>query len=209
MGIDIEGDYLGAPAYHPTVLLCAWFYGFMTGVGSSQKLEAACRNQIVFLWLTGWQQPDHNTFWRFYKAHRPTMRSLLKHTVRTAVEVGLVHPDVVGAIDSTNVAANAAGDQTYTAARLERLLAICAAITGLFALVVNLLFPAFGGISTQAATVFFSAVFLCSLAKANRHIRRKEIRLHRERMVRTFALAMGVASNGFSSCCSGRCRNSA
>lgn len=77
---------------------------------------------------------------------------------------------------------------------LGRMLAICAAISGLFALVINFRFPAFGGTSTQAATVFFGAVFLFSLTKAIRHIRRKEVRLHREWMIRTFALAMGVAS---------------
>ena len=77
---------------------------------------------------------------------------------------------------------------------LGRMLAICAAISGLFALVVNFRFPAFGGISTQAATVFFGAVFLFSLTKALGHIRRKQVHLHREWMIRTFALAMGVAS---------------
>ena len=77
---------------------------------------------------------------------------------------------------------------------LGRILAICAAISGLLALVVNFRFPAFGGISTQAATVFFGAVFLFSLTKAIRHIRRKEVGPHREWMIRTFALAMGVAT---------------
>ena len=77
---------------------------------------------------------------------------------------------------------------------LGRILAICAAISGLFALVINFRFPAFGGISTQAATVFFAAIFLFSLTKALRHIRKKEVALHREWMIRTFALAMGVAS---------------
>jgi len=122
MGIDLGGDPLGAPAYHPRALLSVWLYGFMTGVRSSRKLEAACRDQIPFLWLTGWQRPDHNTLWRFYKAHRPTMRSLLKHTVRTAVEIGIVDL-AVQALDGTKVAANAAGDQIYDAAGLERLLA--------------------------------------------------------------------------------------
>ena len=77
---------------------------------------------------------------------------------------------------------------------LGRILAICAAISGILALVVNFRFPAFGGISTQAATVFFGAVFLFSLTKAIRHIRRKEVGPHREWMIRTFALAMGVAT---------------
>ncbi len=77
---------------------------------------------------------------------------------------------------------------------LGRILVICAAISGVAALVVNFLCPAFGGISTQAATVFFSVIFLFSLAKAFRHIRRKEVRLHREWMIRTFALAMCAAT---------------
>jgi len=122
MEIDVDGDPLGAPAYHPRALLSVWLYGFMTGVRSSRKLEAACRDQIPYLWLTGWQHPDHNTLWRFYKAHRRAMRSLLKHTVRTAVEVGIVDL-AVQALDGTKIAANAAGDQTYDAAGLERLLA--------------------------------------------------------------------------------------
>ena len=56
MGIGLEGDAMGAPAYHPRALLSIWLYGFMTGIRSCRKLEAACRDQISFLWLTGWQQ---------------------------------------------------------------------------------------------------------------------------------------------------------
>ena len=121
MEIDVDGDPLGTPAYHPRALLSVWLYGFMTGIRSSRKLEAACRDQISFLWLTGWQRPDHNTLWRFYQAHRAAMRSLLKHTVRTAVQVGLVDL-AMQALDGTKIAANAAGDRTFDASGLERLL---------------------------------------------------------------------------------------
>ena len=61
--VEIDGEVLGAPAYHPRALLSVWLYGFMTGVRSCRKLEAACRDQIPYLWLTGWQHPDHNTLW--------------------------------------------------------------------------------------------------------------------------------------------------
>ena len=53
LGADIEGDPLGAPAYHPRALLSVWLYGFMTTVRFCRKLEAACRDQIPYLWLTG------------------------------------------------------------------------------------------------------------------------------------------------------------
>ena len=121
LGVEIDGDPLGAPAYHPRALLCVWLYGFMTGVRSCRKLEAACRDQIPYLWLTGWQHPDHNTLWRFYKEHRQAMRRLFKRTVRTAVAMQLVDL-AVQAVDGTKVAANATRDRTYDAERGRRLL---------------------------------------------------------------------------------------
>jgi transposase len=121
LGIGLEGELLGAPAYHPRVLLGVWLYGFMTSTRSSRKLEAACRDQMPYLWLTGWQHPDHNTLWRFYKEHRIEMRHLFKLTVRTAVNMDLVDM-AVQAIDGTKLQANAAKDRTYDAKGLQRLL---------------------------------------------------------------------------------------
>ena len=121
LGVEIEGDPRGAPAYHPRALLCVGLYGFMTGMRSCRKLEAACRDQIPYLWLTGWQHPDHNTLWRFYKAHRQAMRELFKRTVRTAVAMELVDL-AVQAVDGSKVAANATRDRTCDAERGGRLL---------------------------------------------------------------------------------------
>jgi transposase len=121
LGIGLEGEPLGAPAYHPRVLLGVWLYGFMTSIRSSRKLEAACRDQMSYLWLTGWQYPDHNTLWRFYKEHRTEMRHLFKLTVRTAVNMDLVDM-AVQAVDGTKLQANASKDRTYDAKGLQRLL---------------------------------------------------------------------------------------
>ena len=121
LGVEIDGDPTGAPAYHPRALLSVWLYGFMTKVRSCRKLEAACRDQIPFLWLTGWQHPDHNTLWRFYQRHRQNMRELFKRTVRTAVSLELVDL-AVQAVDGTKVAGNAAARRTYTGEQLSQLL---------------------------------------------------------------------------------------
>lgn len=120
-GVDLDGDPLGAPAYDPRGLLCVWLYGFMTGTRSSRKMEAACRDQIPYLWLTGWQHPDHNTLCRFYGAHRQDMRQLFKKTVKVAVKMGLVDL-ALQAVDGTKVAASASRSRTYDAVGLERLL---------------------------------------------------------------------------------------
>ena len=121
LGVDPEGNPMGAPAYHPRALLSVWLFGFMTGVRSTRRLEAACRDQIPYLWLTGRQRPDHNTLWRFYDNHRQTMRNLLKHTVRTAFTMELVDL-AFQAVDGTKVRANAANDRTYDDETLRRLL---------------------------------------------------------------------------------------
>ena len=90
LGVQSDREQFGAPAYHPRALLSVWLYGFMTNIRSCRKLEAACRDQIPYLWLTGWQHPDHNTLWRFYRKHRQSMRELFRRTVRTAVAMEMV-----------------------------------------------------------------------------------------------------------------------
>ena len=39
LGVQPDGEPLGAPAYHPRALLSVWLYGFMTNVRS-------CRGQV-------------------------------------------------------------------------------------------------------------------------------------------------------------------
>ncbi|HEY8745295.1 MAG TPA: IS1182 family transposase [Chloroflexota bacterium] len=121
LGVRAGGEERGAPAYHPRLLLSVWLYGFMTGVRSSRKLEAACREQLPYLWLTGLQTPDHNTLWRFYQEHREGMRRLLKRTVKTAVAAGLIDL-ALQAVDGSKIAGNASKSRTYSSAGLERLL---------------------------------------------------------------------------------------
>ncbi len=120
-GVEMGWEPPGAPAYHPRALLCVWLYGFMTGVRSCRKLETACRDRIPYLWLTGWQHPDHNTLWRFYRKHRSDMRKLFERTVRTAVTMGLLDL-AVQAVDGTKMVANASKDRVYDAAELRALL---------------------------------------------------------------------------------------
>jgi len=54
LGIGLAGETLGAPVYHPRVLLGVCLFGFMTSIRSSRKLAAACRDQMPYLWLTNW-----------------------------------------------------------------------------------------------------------------------------------------------------------
>ena len=121
IGVDKDGNPMGAPSYHPRALLSVWLYGFMTGVRSTRKMEAACRDQIPYLWLTAYQRPDHVTLWRFFNTHQDGMRKLLKRTVQTAVKMDLVEL-ALQAVDGTKVGANAAKSRTHDADGLRRLM---------------------------------------------------------------------------------------
>ena len=39
LGVDIDGEAMGAPAYHPSALLSVWLYGFMTNVRSLPQAQ--------------------------------------------------------------------------------------------------------------------------------------------------------------------------
>lgn len=53
---------------------------------------------------------------------------------------------------------------------------------------------AIGGANETAATTFYALLFLFALGKAFLHIRRREIRPHREWMIRAFAIGLAVAT---------------
>ncbi len=55
----------GCSSYHPRMLLKVLVYGYLSNIYSSRKLEAASRENIYFMWLSGMEQPDHNTINRF------------------------------------------------------------------------------------------------------------------------------------------------
>ena len=121
LGIDREPARKGEKRYAPDALLAIWVYGFMVGIRSTRALEAACHDQIPFRFVSGNQQPDHNTLARFYKNHRGQMRHLFRRSVQTAVHAGLVDW-ALQAVDGTKIAANAAGDRMLTAEQLDLLL---------------------------------------------------------------------------------------
>jgi uncharacterized membrane protein len=75
-----------------------------------------------------------------------------------------------------------------------RVFVACGLVIGITALVMSFGMPAIGGVNQAAATTLFGAFFLFALCKAFWHIRRREIALHREWMIRAFAIGLAVAT---------------
>jgi transposase len=55
----------GCSSYHPRMLLKVLVYGYLSNIYTSRKLEAAIMENVYFMWLSGMEQPDHNTINRF------------------------------------------------------------------------------------------------------------------------------------------------
>jgi uncharacterized membrane protein len=76
---------------------------------------------------------------------------------------------------------------------MGRALVVSGLIIGTTALVMSYKMN-IGGPNETAATTLFGILFLFSLIKAYRHIRRKEVARHREWMIRAYAVGLGVAT---------------
>jgi transposase len=66
---------VGSSSYHPRMLLKVLVYGYVNNIYSSRRLEAAVKENIYFMWLSGMSQPDHHTINRF-RSER--LRNILK-----------------------------------------------------------------------------------------------------------------------------------
>ena len=56
-----RNDFEGAPAYDPAVLLKIVLLAYSRGIVSSRRIEAACRDNVVFIAASGDTQPNFTT----------------------------------------------------------------------------------------------------------------------------------------------------
>jgi transposase len=122
LGFAMPLSMEGRPPYAPGLLLKIWLYGYHQRVRSTRKLEAACRDQLPLLWLSGMIAPDHNSLWRFWRDNKPALRQLFKQSVRLALQAGLVGL-VLQAVDGTKIQAAASSGTGWSKEQMQKLLA--------------------------------------------------------------------------------------
>jgi transposase len=57
----VEPAATGRPAYHPSLLLKLYIYGYLNRVQSSRRLEREASRNVEPMWLIGRLMPDHKT----------------------------------------------------------------------------------------------------------------------------------------------------
>jgi transposase len=121
--LDLEPLYAahtnvkGFPPYDPRMMLKLLLYGYVTGVRSSRKLEAACVEQVAFRFLAANQTPDHRAFSRFRRRHLAAMDSLFLQVLGLCQTAGMVKLGNVG-LDGTKVRANASRHKAMSYQRM-------------------------------------------------------------------------------------------
>jgi transposase len=119
-GVDPKAT--GRPAYHPSVLLKLYIYGYLNRVQSSRRLEREAGRNVEVMWLMGRLVPDHKTIADFRKDNGVAIRRVCTRFVSLCRRLGLLaHARV--AIDGSKFKAVNNRDRNFTAAKMKRRMA--------------------------------------------------------------------------------------
>ncbi|NNE82916.1 MAG: IS1182 family transposase [Alphaproteobacteria bacterium] len=123
LGFDrVEPSATGRPAYHPSVLLKLYIYGYLNRVQSSRRLEREAGRNVEVMWLCGRLAPDHKTIADFRKDNGPAIGKVCSQFVALCRRFDLL-ADAGVAVDGSKFKAVNARDRNFTAAKMARRMA--------------------------------------------------------------------------------------
>jgi transposase len=97
----------GTTSYHPRMLLKVLVFSYLSNIYSGRRMEAALKENIHFMWISGMSQPDHNTINRFRSDRlRGVLKQVFGKVVELLVAEGLVSLKEVY-IDGTKIESKA------------------------------------------------------------------------------------------------------
>ena len=96
----------GSDAYHPSVMLGLFIYGYATGVFSSRRIEAATYESVAFRYIAANEQPDHDSLCTFRKRFLKEIEALFVQVLCIARQMKLLKLGTIS-LDGTKIHANA------------------------------------------------------------------------------------------------------
>jgi len=115
----VEPAATGRPAYHPSILLKLYIYGYLNRVQSSRRLEREAGRNLEVMWLLGRLVPDDKTIADFRKDNGRALRKVCARFVELCREMGLLTKASV-AIDGSKFKAVNNRDRNFSRAKVER-----------------------------------------------------------------------------------------
>ena len=114
-----KNDLEGAPAYAPAVLLKLILLAYSRGIVSSRKIEAACRENVVFIAVSGDSQPNFTTLAAFVSDLGDLAAKLFAQVLTVCDRQGLIGREMF-AIDGVKLPSNASKAKSGTRADYRR-----------------------------------------------------------------------------------------
>ena len=96
----------GSDAYHPSVMLGLFIYGYATSVYSSRRIEAATYESVAFRYIAANEQPDHDSLCTFRKRFLKEIEALFVQVLCIARQMKLLKLGTIS-LDGTKIHANA------------------------------------------------------------------------------------------------------
>ena len=115
----VEPLATGRPAYHPSVLLKIYIYGYLNRIHSSRRLERESQRNVELMWLTGHLMPDFKTIADFRKDNGKAIKNVCRQFVMVCRQLGLYSGAMV-AIDGSKFKAVNNRDKNFTPAKMKR-----------------------------------------------------------------------------------------
>lgn len=118
-GFKMEFIENGRPAYHPTLLLKLFIYGYLNRIRSSRQLEKQCKINLEVMWLMKGLVPDHNTIANFRKDNPKAIRKVFHATVSLAKNFDLIGGKLLAG-DGTKLRAQNSKKNNFNEKKIER-----------------------------------------------------------------------------------------
>ena len=112
----------GRPAYHPSVLLEIYIYGYLNRIQSSRRLKQETQRNIELMWLTARLMPDFKTIANFRKDRGQAIRQVCRQFIVLCRQLNLFSQALV-AIDGAKFKAVNNRDKNFTSAKMKRRMA--------------------------------------------------------------------------------------
>jgi transposase len=107
----------GRPPYHPEAMVGLLLYGACRGIYSSRRLEAACCQDVAFMYLMAMARLDFHTIATFRRRFRAVLAGLFSQVLALCAAAGLVRLGQVS-LDGTKVRANASKHKAMSYGRM-------------------------------------------------------------------------------------------
>jgi transposase len=114
-----KNDQSGAPAYAPAVMLKVILFAYSRGIIRSRDIEQACRENIVFMALSGDSIPHFTTVAGFIRELKDEIANLFTQVLFLCDAQGLIGREMF-AIDGVKLPSNAAKARSGTRAEFMR-----------------------------------------------------------------------------------------